>query len=57
MTYSELTVEEQIMLAAGFVGQGLNIPASLMVLLGPELCRDITHPENTDGSTESAGTH
>jgi len=45
MAYSDLAIEEQILLSAEFVGRGLEVPQELKQALGPELLRDIENPE------------
>lgn len=47
MAYSDLDIEDQILLSAEFVGRGLSIPDEIKQSLGPELIRDIENPENS----------
>jgi hypothetical protein len=48
MPYSDLAVEEQILLAAEFVGRGLPVPSEIKSNLGSDLIRDIENPETTN---------
>jgi hypothetical protein len=52
MAYSDLAVEDQILLAADFVGRGLSIPQEIRDTLGPDLTADIEHPETTNDRTQ-----
>mgnify|MGYP001793122449 CR=1 FL=1 len=47
MAYSSMSVEEMIVLAAEFVGTGLDIPREIRDELSPDLLWDIEHPETT----------
>lgn len=45
MAYSDLAIEDQILLAAGFVGRGLEVPEEIKTNLGPDLLWEIENPE------------
>lgn len=45
MPYSDLAVEDQILLAAEFVGRGVPVPSEIRENLGSNLMRDIENPE------------
>lgn len=45
MPYSDLSVEELILLTAEFVGRGAVIPREIKLLLGDEIIWDIENPE------------
>lgn len=49
MTYSDLPIEDQILLSVGFVGRGLTVPNEIRANLGEDLIRDIEYPETTNG--------
>lgn len=56
MAYSDMAVEEQILLAAEFVGRGLQVPGELQTILGPELSEDIQNPETNHGIEKCSST-
>lgn len=47
MAYSDLSVEELILLSAEFVGRGLDIPREIREELPPDLLWEIENPETT----------
>lgn len=47
MAYSDIPAEELILMAAEFVGRGLEIPQEIARTLGPGLTSDIQFPEAT----------
>ena len=55
MPYSDMAVEDQILLAAEFVGRGLTVPHEIRTNLGDELMRDIENPENPQHDNQERG--
>lgn len=47
MPYSDMTVEEMILHAVGFVGRGLKIPDGIKAELSQDLIWEIENPETT----------
>ena len=47
MAYTEMAIEDQILLAIEFIGRGLEIPQEIRANLDPDLLLDIQHPEIT----------
>lgn len=49
-SYSDLLLEDNILLAVEFVGRGQDIPQEIKDILGPSLLEEIQNPEtNTNG--------
>lgn len=46
MAYADLTSEEQILLAAEFIGRGQDVPREIARGLGHEIMHDILAPES-----------
>ena len=52
MAYSELPLEDLILMAAEFVGRGHSIPQEIRATLGPDLMADIENPETTSDTPQ-----
>ena len=56
MSYSDMTIEELIVLSIEFIGRGQVIPKEIQDQLDPVLLRDIQNPENTHDTQEYRST-